>query len=134
MLMDISLLPITSLTHMRTSQVARHVDSSVTLGAKMLVGGPVDHEINSTGATFYKPTVLVDMTEEMIPFHEETFGPVASLMKFQKEEEAIAIANNTKYVYFTQKLMNFALLLSSTKRNTLMTQLSFSIIALIDLV
>lgn len=93
---------------MRIWQVARHVDSSVTLGAKMLVGGPVELEMNSTGATFYKPTVLVDMTEEMIPFHEETFGPVASLMKFQKEEEAITIANNTQYVYLTQKLINSA--------------------------
>jgi succinate-semialdehyde dehydrogenase / glutarate-semialdehyde dehydrogenase len=90
--------PITCPTLICTSQVIRHVENSVTMGANILVGGPADLDMNSTGATFYKPTVLVNMTQEMIPFHEESFGPIAPLMKFQTEEEAIAIANNTKYV------------------------------------
>ena len=38
------------------------------------------------------------MTQDMLPFTEETFGPLAAIMKFKTEEEAIAIANNTKYV------------------------------------
>ena len=54
--------------------------------------------MNSTGASFYKPTILLNMTQDMLPFTEETFGPLAAIMKFKTEEEAIAIANNTKYV------------------------------------
>jgi succinate-semialdehyde dehydrogenase / glutarate-semialdehyde dehydrogenase len=96
--LDVYLIPITCPTFKCTSQVTRHVENSVTLGASILVGGPADVDMNSTGATFYKPTVLVNMTQEMVPFHEESFGPIAPLMKFQTEEEAIAIANNTKYV------------------------------------
>lgn len=56
--------------------------------------------MNRTGATFYQPTVLVDMTVDMKPFQEETFGPVAPLLKFKTEEEAVVIANNTKYGLF----------------------------------
>ena len=41
------------------------------------------------------------MTQEMLPFHEETFGPLAALLKFSSEEEAIKIANNTQYVFFS---------------------------------
>jgi succinate-semialdehyde dehydrogenase / glutarate-semialdehyde dehydrogenase len=73
------------------------VEESVAAGARILVGGPADPEMNKTGGTFYYPTVLVDMTQDMRPFQEETFGPVAPLMKFQTEAEAIIIANNTKY-------------------------------------
>lgn len=53
--------------------------------------------MNRTGGTFYLPTVLADMNSDMRPFQEETFGPVAPLMRFKTEEEAVAIANNTKY-------------------------------------
>lgn len=73
------------------------MDESVAAGAKILVGGPADPEMNRTGGSFYQPTVLVDMTQDMKPFQEETFGPVAPLMKFRTEEEAVIIANDTKY-------------------------------------
>lgn len=76
-------------------KVSRHVNDSVAMGARILVGGPA-HDLNSTGASFYKPTILVDMTVDMPPFLEETFGPLAPLLKFKTEEEAIKIANNTQ--------------------------------------
>ena len=81
-----------------SSQISRHVDDSVTKGAKVLLGGSVCEELNGTGGTFYKPTVLVNMTQEMLPFKQETFGPLAALLKFSTEEEAVIIANNTPYV------------------------------------
>ena len=77
--------------------MARHVEDSVAMGAKILVGGPAS-EINTTGASFYRPTILVNMTLDMPPFREEIFGPLAPLLKFKTEEEAIAIANDTQYV------------------------------------
>lgn len=73
------------------------MQESVAQGAAILLGGVADADMNRGGATFYPPTILLNMTEEMTPFREETFGPVAPLMKFKTEDEAIAIANNTKY-------------------------------------
>lgn len=49
-------------------KVASHVNDSVALGAKILVGGPVDSSVNASGASFYKPTILVNMTADMTPF------------------------------------------------------------------
>jgi succinate-semialdehyde dehydrogenase / glutarate-semialdehyde dehydrogenase len=78
-------------------KVSRHVDDSIAKGAQLLTGGPVEVSMNSSGATFYKPTVLTGVTPEMAPFTEETFGPLAALMAFKTEEEAIQIANDTPY-------------------------------------
>jgi succinate-semialdehyde dehydrogenase / glutarate-semialdehyde dehydrogenase len=88
-------------------QVTRQVEESVAAGARILIGGPADPEMNRTGGTFYQPTVLVDMTQNMTPFQEETFGPIAPLMRFKTEEEAIIIANNTKYEQFTQEVCHY---------------------------
>ena len=62
----------------------------------MLVGGPVDESMNMNGATFYKPTVIINVTKDMKPFHEETFGPISPLCRFYDDEEAILIANDTE--------------------------------------
>ena len=79
-------------------KVTRHVDDCLAKGAKLIVGGPVAESINATGATFYNPSVLTHVTHDMAPFREETFGPIAALMRFETEEEAIAIANDTRCV------------------------------------
>lgn len=62
-------------------------------GARVLVGG----KRYSLGGTFYSPTVLLDVTRDMRVFREEIFGPVAALMPFRDEAEAIALANDTEY-------------------------------------
>jgi acyl-CoA reductase-like NAD-dependent aldehyde dehydrogenase len=62
------------------------------------VGGSIHNELNNTGGTFYEPTVLVDMNETMPPFYEESFGPIAPLMSFANDDEALSIANNTRYL------------------------------------
>ncbi len=75
------------------AKVEAHVADALDKGARLLTGG-ARHE---RGGTFYQPTVLVDVTPEMRCFQEETFGPVAPLVRFQREEEAIALANDTIY-------------------------------------
>jgi succinate-semialdehyde dehydrogenase/glutarate-semialdehyde dehydrogenase len=62
-------------------------------GAKIVTGG---HRVDGDGA-FYAPTVLTEVTPEMAIFSNEIFGPVATVVRFNTEEEAIAIANATEY-------------------------------------
>jgi succinate-semialdehyde dehydrogenase/glutarate-semialdehyde dehydrogenase len=71
----------------------RQVDESVAAGARVLAGGA---RIDGPGY-FYAPTVLADVTPEMPVFREETFGPVAAVVRFSDEAEAIALANDTRY-------------------------------------
>ena len=64
------------------------------LPAEVLTGGARSAEL---GSCFFQPTVLKGATPDMRIFSEETFGPVAPLFKFDGEEEAIALANDTPY-------------------------------------
>ncbi|MGY1447999.1 NAD-dependent succinate-semialdehyde dehydrogenase [Pseudomonas chlororaphis] len=85
------------------SKVARHIDDALGKGATLLCGGIPQGE-----SQFVLPTVLGEASTEMLLAHEETFGPVAPLMRFHDEAEALAIANATPYglgaYYFTQDL------------------------------
>jgi succinate-semialdehyde dehydrogenase/glutarate-semialdehyde dehydrogenase len=74
-------------------KVERHVDNAVESGAEVKLGG-TRHEL---GHTFFEPTVLTGVTDEMAMSREETFGPVAGLHRFSTEEEAVQIANDTPY-------------------------------------
>lgn len=74
-------------------KVERHVADAVAKGAKVLTGG----RRHALGRTFYEPTVLADVTAEMLAAREETFGPVAPLFRFQTDEEAVQLANATKF-------------------------------------
>ncbi|KAL3503770.1 hypothetical protein ACH5RR_038219 [Cinchona calisaya] len=67
------------------------IKDAVSKGAKVLVGG----KRHSLGMTFYEPTVMTDVKSEMLISREEVFGPVAPLLKFKTEEEAIHMANDT---------------------------------------
>lgn len=69
------------------------VAQALSRGAKALVGG-ARHPF---GAQFFNPTVLVDVTPDMDVFTQEIFGPVAPLVRFETEAEAIALANGTPY-------------------------------------
>ncbi|KIK98211.1 hypothetical protein PAXRUDRAFT_824122 [Paxillus rubicundulus Ve08.2h10] len=73
------------------SKVERHVNDAITRGAQVLVGG---QRISGAG-TFYAPTILSDVPADALFQSEETFGPVAALIKFETEEEVIALANNS---------------------------------------
>lgn len=85
------------------SKVARHIDEALSQGARLLCG-----EIPNGDSQFVQPTVLGDAHAGMLLANEETFGPVAPLMRFNTEEEALALANATPYglaaYFFTQDL------------------------------
>lgn len=70
-----------------------HVRDALSRGAKLMCGG----ERHALGKSFYQPTVLASVTEEMRIAHEETFGPVAACFRFSTEEEAIERANATPF-------------------------------------
>ena len=69
------------------------VERSVQEGAKLVVGGQA---VDSDGY-YYLPTVLDNVTPQMTAAIEETFGPVAAVIRVQSEDEAIAVANNTEF-------------------------------------
>jgi succinate-semialdehyde dehydrogenase/glutarate-semialdehyde dehydrogenase len=75
------------------SKVERHVTDAIEKGARVLAGGGQPN----LGGTFFAPTVLTGVTRDMLLMHEETFGPVAGLLRFETEAEAIEIANDTPY-------------------------------------
>lgn len=70
-----------------------HVRDALSRGAKLMCGG----ERHALGKSFYQPTVLANVTEEMRIAHEETFGPVAACFRFSSEEEAVERANATPF-------------------------------------
>ncbi|MDN5709410.1 MAG: NAD-dependent succinate-semialdehyde dehydrogenase [Planococcus sp. (in: firmicutes)] len=86
-------------------KVERHVKDAVDKGAKVLIGGDGQSE---NDAYFYNPTVLIDASEDMLVMNEETFGPVAPIMSFKTDEEAVKLANDTRFglasYFFTESM------------------------------
>ncbi|MBA2548112.1 MAG: NAD-dependent succinate-semialdehyde dehydrogenase [Burkholderiaceae bacterium] len=74
-------------------KVESHVADAKKRGASVVTGG----DRHSLGGTFYQPTVLAGVTDRMLLTREETFGPVAPVLKFSKDEEAITAANATEF-------------------------------------
>ena len=72
------------------AKVQRHIANAVSLGARVLTGGTA----HARGGNFFQPTVLADVTEQMQVAQEETFGPLAPLIRFHDEAEAIRLANS----------------------------------------
>ncbi len=72
-------------------KVEAHVADALAKGARLLVGG------SKVGERFYTPTVLADVTSDMLCAKEETFGPVAPVFKFDTEAEVVALANDTEF-------------------------------------
>jgi acyl-CoA reductase-like NAD-dependent aldehyde dehydrogenase len=82
------------LTHpAQLATVQRHVDDATARGARILLGG---RRVPGT-ALFFEPTVLVDVTPAMACMREETFGPLIPVMKVADAEEAIELANDSRY-------------------------------------
>ena len=73
------------------AKVERHVADALAKGARVVVGG------SRIGERFYTPTVLADVTSQMLCAKDETFGPVAPVFRFKTEAEAIALANATEF-------------------------------------
>ncbi len=74
-------------------KVESHIQDAVSKGASLLCGGK-RHEL---GSTFFEPTVLGETNSSMQILQEETFGPVAPLMRFYTQKEAIELANASNY-------------------------------------
>ncbi|ALV06175.1 NAD-dependent succinate-semialdehyde dehydrogenase [Roseateles depolymerans] len=72
-------------------KVERHVADATSKGARVITGGSRLHD------RFFQPTVLADVTDDMLCAREETFGPVAPVFRFQTEAEAIQMANATEF-------------------------------------
>jgi succinate-semialdehyde dehydrogenase / glutarate-semialdehyde dehydrogenase len=73
------------------AKVEAHVADATAQGARVLTGG------QRVGERFFAPTVLADVTPDMLCSREETFGPVAPVFRFKSEDEVIALANATEF-------------------------------------
>ncbi len=74
-------------------KVVVHVEDALQKGGRVLTGGAA----HPLGGTFFEPTVIAGATADMLCVQEETFGPVAPLVRFDTEAQAIALANDTIY-------------------------------------
>jgi succinate-semialdehyde dehydrogenase/glutarate-semialdehyde dehydrogenase len=72
----------------------RQVKESVKKGAKVLTGGK---RVDDSGGYFYEPTVLTGVKPGMPVYNEETFGPVAAVIRVRDAEEALRVANDTEF-------------------------------------
>jgi acyl-CoA reductase-like NAD-dependent aldehyde dehydrogenase len=77
----------------QTAIVEDHVDDALASGAKALTGGK---RVEGPG-DYFEPTVLVDVDHSMKVMRDETFGPVVGVMKVRDSEEALRLANDTRY-------------------------------------
>ena len=87
----INYAPLISLDSL--NQLDKQVTESVGMGAKIIIGG----KRNDRDGFYYKPTILTNINRKMSVWNEETFGPVAPIMEFNTKEEAIEIANESRF-------------------------------------
>ncbi|WP_175987761.1 NAD-dependent succinate-semialdehyde dehydrogenase [Bacillus sp. Marseille-Q1617] len=102
-------------------KVQKHIDDAVSRGAKVAVGGKAGQGL------FFEPTVLTDVSEDMLCMTDETFGPLAPVSTFKTQEEAIERANDSIYglaaYVFTENI---------TKGIEICEQLEYGIVGLND--
>jgi succinate-semialdehyde dehydrogenase/glutarate-semialdehyde dehydrogenase len=74
--------------------IERHMEDAIERGATVRVGGRRNPEL---AGLYYEPTVLTDVDHDMLIMKEETFGPILPIMRVRDEEEALQLANDTRY-------------------------------------
>lgn len=74
--------------------LASQVNDAIKKGAKIIIGGKKHDELKGA---YYLPTLLTNIKKTMRVWKEEVFGPVLIAVPFKNEEEAITLANDTKY-------------------------------------
>ena len=74
-------------------KVQEHVDDATAKGATVVMGG----KPHALGGTFYEPTVITGVTQDMVVAVDETFGPLAPIFKFETDAEVVAMANDTEF-------------------------------------
>ena len=75
------------------AKVEEHIADATAKGARIVAGG----RRHALGGLFFEPTILVGVTQQMKVAREETFGPVAPLFRFDTEDEAVAMANDSEF-------------------------------------
>ncbi|MCJ7842782.1 NAD-dependent succinate-semialdehyde dehydrogenase [Lederbergia sp. NSJ-179] len=78
------------------NKIVSQIEDAISKGAEVLVGSQFQSDMEK-GYFFVYPTVLKNVTTEMMIMHEETFGPVAPIISFKTIEEAVELANGTPY-------------------------------------
>ncbi len=78
-------------------KVDRQVQDALAKGAQLVTGGKRLMEGGLDKGFFYAPTLLTKVTEEMLIYREETFGPVAAVIAFDDQDDIIHMANDTNY-------------------------------------
>ncbi|SMO78908.1 NAD-dependent succinate-semialdehyde dehydrogenase [Ruegeria faecimaris] len=73
------------------AKVQEHIKDVTDKGGQILTGG-LPHDL---GGTFFEPTIVTGVTQDMLVAQDETFGPLAPLFKFEDEDDVIAMANDT---------------------------------------
>ncbi len=76
-------------------ELDKQVQKSIKLGAKCLMGGSIPTQKEFAQGAYYPPTLLTHVKKGMPAYHEELFGPVASIISAKNQQEAIKIANDT---------------------------------------
>ena len=74
-------------------KVEEHIADALAKGAKIALGG----KRHALGHSFFEPTILTNVTQDMAVAREETFGPMAPLFRFKTEEEVVQYANDTEF-------------------------------------
>ena len=74
-------------------KVQEHISDALSQGATVLTGG----QAHALGGLFFQPTILLDVSTNSKLMQEETFGPVAPLIRFSTEQEAVSMANDTPF-------------------------------------
>jgi succinate-semialdehyde dehydrogenase / glutarate-semialdehyde dehydrogenase len=79
--------------HKALAKVEEHLADARAKGGRIALGG----QRHALGGTFFEPTVVTEVTPAMLMAREETFGPVAPLFRFESEQDAIRMANDTEF-------------------------------------
>lgn len=79
------------------AKVDGFVQQGKAQGARLCIGGRMVSDVALAQGSFYEPTIFADVTPDMVIAREEIFGPVASVMPFDDEAQAIALANDSVY-------------------------------------
>src|SRR5690606_30674694 len=72
------------------AKVSKHVSDALAQGASIAIGGAPD-------GRYFQPTILTNVTPDMLLYRQETFGPLAAVVRFSREEEVLPLANDSEF-------------------------------------
>jgi succinate-semialdehyde dehydrogenase/glutarate-semialdehyde dehydrogenase len=110
------------------AKMERQVADALDKGARLVTGGARLTDDGLDAGCFYAPTLLADVTPDMVIYAEETFGPIAPVIVFDTDDEAIAMANDTEY-----GLASYVYTTSLTRAFRAMEQLRFGMVGVNDI-